>query len=187
MRKLYVELVLCVLGRDLGWFSVKKLFTTHEILNKKSRHCELLRIMKQSVDPWYIARTWKPYQNFGWMIPKCIWRKHYPTISFETKKMIWKSSMNLSIGNLKVEGRCYIDVGDGNCLCWRPFSGIDDRFFTLKSHQHNDSATNHVCSDVGEKCMLTKNLYAGLRAPWCWWNVCWWSSMLVNMYEIACW
>ena len=114
------------------WSRFGLVFATHEILNKKLKHCELLRIMKQSVDPWYIARTWKPYQNFGWMIPKCIWRKPYPTISYETKKVIWKSSMNLSIGNLKVDGRGHIDVGDGNCLCWRQFSAIDDRFLHWK-------------------------------------------------------
>ena len=37
-------------------------------------------------------------------------------------------------------------------------------------------------------CMLGKyfHQHAGPRAPWCWWNVCWWNSMLVGYSPWIC-
>ena len=37
--------------------------------------------------------------------------------------------------------------------------------------------------------MLSKNFHqhAGATAPWCWRKVCWWDTMLMNMYEIDWW
>ena len=55
-----------------------------------------------------------------------------------------------------------------------------------------------INTDVGEKCLLAKNLFVEKLWPtyssqsvvnhdsWCCWNVRWWNIMSVNMYEIVC-